>query len=94
MGPLSQRIYNLSWLDMTQYITEKKAVRREWDEELIQLLMIKDVVPAKLHFSVKPLKSTFKRENTGCTINSFSTGLVEEGIFRTGLKQKSPVLSE
>lgn len=56
--------------------------------------MIKDVVPAKLHFSVKLLKSTFKRENTGCTINSFSTGLVEEGIFRTGLKQKPPVLSE
>lgn len=52
------------------------------------------MVPLELHFPVKLLKSTFKRENTGCTIHKFSAGLVEEGIFRTGLKQKSPVLRE
>lgn len=52
------------------------------------------MVLVEFHFPVKLLKSTFKRENTGCTIELFSTGIVEEGIFRTGLKQKSSVLKE
>jgi len=56
--------------------------------------MIKDVIPVEHHFPLKVLKSAFERESTGRTIYFFSTELVEEGVFRTGLKQKSPVLRE
>lgn len=56
--------------------------------------MIKDVVLIEFYFSAKLPKSTFKQESKECTIDSFSTGLVGEGIFRADLKQKSPVLRE
>lgn len=56
--------------------------------------MIKDLVLVEFYFSAKLLKSTFKQESKECTIDSFSTGLVGEGIFRAGLKQKSSVLRE
>lgn len=72
----------------------KQAIVRERDEELIYLLMIKYVVLVEFYFSAKLLKPTFKRESKECTVDSFSTGLVGEGIFRAGLKQKSPVVRE
>lgn len=56
--------------------------------------MVKNVVLVEFYFSAKLLKSTFKQESKECPIDSFSTGLVGEGIFRAGLKQKSPVLRE